>query len=316
MFSKKNLKSALIVTAIGMTSANLMANDFYGNKDNLKEFRVCKPYAENVRGLNDQILNFEDQVLSPLERELSTRSSRVNNRASDERKLEKVVSSIKYEINSGEGRLVSNPSTIKTNIARMSQARQEISSLTQSIAGYERELEDAGFFKRGKLKRKIKKANKDINRANDTIVNLTRSNENMAREIQTLPAAIEANRGRLVSAEANLAEMRNRVPTLASLRDEERAVQNRLDSQEDIRRDLSRELVFAQQNFTGCRIIKENADTYVALHQMVKRLKAANCDAELVRRRLPYDVPKTTLRALGEADRLVCPEVAPIVNNQ
>lgn len=299
-----------------MTSVNVMANNQFGNKNNLKDFRVCKPYHEKVQGLNNKIMNFEDQVLAPLERELSTRSSRVNNRANDERKLEKVVTSIQYQISSGEGRLVSNPSTIEANKRRMVEARGNIATLEDVIAAAELDLRDVGFIKRKILKKRIKNAKKDITKENDRIVNLNRSNEDLAREIQTLPGQIEANRERLVVAEANLAEMRNRVPTLAQLRDEERAVRNSLDSQEDIKRDLSREFLFAQDELNGCRVIKENSDTYVALHRMVKRLKAANCDVELVRRRLPYDAPKTTLRALGEADRLVCTvEVAP-VNNQ
>ncbi len=299
-----------------MTSVNVMANNQFGNKDNLKDFRVCKPYKEQVRGLSDKIMNFEGQVLAPLERELSTRSSRVNNRASDERKLEKVVTSIKYQISNGEGRLVSNPSTIEANKRRMVEARKMIIALEQVVVDSENEMGDAGFFKRGKLKRRIKKAKKEITENNQRIVNLSRANDDMARESQSLPGQIEANRGRLITAEANLAEMRNRVPTLAQLRDEERSVRNSLDSQEDIKRDLSRELLFSQDQFESCRIVKENSDTYVALRRMVKRLKAANCDVELVRRRLPYDVAKTTLRALGEADRMVCAEVAPVVNNQ
>ena len=317
MLLKKNLKNALLVTIISMTSANIMAEGIHhhSNKDNLKDFRVCKPYGEEVRRLNDQAQNFEGEILAPLERELSTRSSRVNNRAADERKLEKVVTSIKYEISNGEGRLVSNPSTIEANKQRMVQARQEISRLERRIVDLEKDLRDAGFIKRPILRKKIKNAKEDISQEEQRIVNLNRSNQDLAREIQSLPAAIEANRGRLVTAEANLASMRNRLPTLATLRDEERAVRNRLDSQEDIRRSLERETITAQRDFDSCRQIEDNSDTYIALHRMAKRLKEANCDVEAVRRRLPYDAPKTTLRALGEANRLMCVQEGPVVNH-
>lgn len=306
MLSSKTIAGAVLLASVCLSTAAL-ADNFE------RDFRVCKPYRLEVRGLTDSINNFETEVLAPLERELGERSSRVNHRASDERKLQIVVRDIENRINTAEGRLSSNPGAIEANKRRMVSARQEISSLEREIAKLTRDLADAGFIKRPIIKKKIKNRKKDIKKEEQRIVNLQNDNTRLAQEIRTLPATISANRDRLVTAEANLASLRNRVPTLAQLRDEESAVRNRLDSQEDIEAGLRRDLLRADREFSLCRRIADDARSYNLLRGMVKRLKAADCNVELVRSRLPYDVTKLELRALAEANDLVCAPVVPNV---
>tara|TARA_Y100000590_G_scaffold263893_1_gene296302 strand:+ start:150522 stop:151523 length:1002 start_codon:yes stop_codon:yes gene_type:complete len=307
MLSIKNIASTILVAGVCLSSTTLMADNL-----NNKDFRVCKPYRLEVRSLSDSINNFEAEVLAPLERELGERSSRVNHRASDERKLEIVVRDIENRISTAEGRLSSNPGAIEANKRRMVEARQEISSLEREIVKLEKDLEDAGFIKRPIIKKKIKNRKKDIKKEEQRIVSLQNDNVRLANEINTLPGQIEANRERLVTAEANLASLRNRVPTLAQLRDEERAVRQRLDSQEDIESNLRRDLLRADRELNLCRRIADDARSYNLLKSMAKRLKAADCNVELVRSRLPYDVTKLELRALEEANRMVCVVETPV----
>ncbi len=308
MLSIKKAASTLLIAGVCLSSTALMADNF-----NNKDFRVCKPYRLEVRSLSDSINNFETQVLAPLERELSERRATANHRASDERKLEIVVRDIESRIASAQGRLSSNPGTIEANKRRMVSARQEISSLEREITKLERDLEDAGFIKRPIIKKKIKNRKKDIKKEEQRIVNLQNDNVRLANEIRTLPGTIQANRDRLVTAEANLASMRNRLPTLAQLRQEERDARLALDSQEDIEANLRRDLVRADREFTLCRRIADDARSYNLLKGMVKRLKAADCNVELVRARLPYDVTKLELNALAEANRMVCVQETPVV---
>lgn len=281
--------------------------------DNLKEFRVCKPYRIQTETLRVQIENFDVEVLQPLERELAVRSDRVRHRASDESKLERVVRDIQNTISTQEGRLRSNPGAIEANKRRQAQARQDIAQLEREIVKLQKDLEDAGFIKRPIIKKKIKNRKKDIKKEEQRIVNLEDDNRRMAQEIQTLPGTIASNRTRLVTAEGNLAAMRNRVPTLASLRNAEAEIRRQLDSQEDIEAELRRDLVTADREFVLCRRIADDARSYRALRKMVKLLKGNDCDLEATRRMLPYNTTPVERQALQDAFDMVCAVPGPVV---
>jgi chromosome segregation ATPase len=313
----KNNKVALAVlaTALTLTSIQSMAQSHGDHSDRGRgEFRVCEPYKSDVIGLSNNLANFQDEVIAPLSRELSVSQSKIDQRLRAERKLESVVNSIGSDISSSERRLQSIPSLIIGNTNLAAAKRSEIISLRNDIVGYEAELRDAGFIRKRVLKGKIKRANKNISEAEKAISESIQSSASMEEESRTIPARIISLRDRLTQADSNLAAHRQLLPTLDSMRDEERSIRNRLDSQEDIRNDLNQKLTRAERRFGKCQKIDGDAQVYSHLSVMADRLRKANCEFEAVRSRLPFDISKAEKRALVEANDFVCAPATPTVN--
>lgn len=296
---KQSIMALAIVTgALSLTSTQLLAND--------GDFRVCRPYRAEVRDLNSAITNFESEVMAPLRNELRIANQRVSDRQSLERKLENVVSSIEKTIRNSESRLRTNPASINSNRNAIVASNTKITSLNGDIARWTAEMDDVGFIKRGRLKRKIKKAKKEIDSLRNSITRANRDITTMEQELNTLPGHIASERARLATAEQRLNEHRNLKPSIDQLRDSQRAAGNRLDSQEDIKRQYRQNLLVADRELSQCMRIDKDARVYSYLAPMSRRLKKTNCELELVRNRLPYNAPKAQLIALREAFELTC----------
>ena len=319
MTTKKTIALAVLATTMTLTSLTTLAQDGRrdGNRHGDKnEFKVCTPYRMEVATLSDNLGNFEDQVMAPLQRELSGAASKVSQRLSEERKLESVVNSIQRDISNSERRLRSIPSLIIKNTNEIANSKSEIVKLGNKIKSLEVELQSAGWIRKKVIKAKIKGAKKDIKKENESIQKNIRANASMEEESRQLPDRIVSLRQRLSQADSALAAQRSKLPTLDQLRDVERGIRNRLDNQEDIRSDLERKLVRSQRDFGKCKQISSDAKVYSHLGVMANRLRKSNCELEAVRSRLPYNISKAEQRALAEANDMVCTPTEPVTINQ
>ncbi|MBT7609620.1 MAG: hypothetical protein HN576_07680 [Bacteriovoracaceae bacterium] len=311
MTSKNKLALAALATIMTLGPAQTMAQDHHNNA-NQDEFRVCTPYQADVIGFSNNLANFQDEVIAPLARELSIQSSKIRQRVEEERKLESLVRNINNDINYSERRLQSIPGVIIANTNLISAKRTEIINLQADIVKYEAELPDAGFFRRGTLKRKIKGAKKGITKAEKKISQALQNNASMEEESRTIPGRIISLRNRLTQADSNLADHRQLEPSLDSMRDVQRSIGNRLDSQEDVRAEISMKLTRAERRFKKCQKVDSDARVYSHLSIMASRLQEAQCDLDSVRSRLPYDTSKAAKRALAEAHNIVCSPTTPV----
>jgi chromosome segregation ATPase len=315
MPTKNKITLAVLATTLTLSSVSVMAQSRDHNRANdKKEFRVCAPYRADVIGFSNNLANFQDEVIAPLARELSTQSSKVDQRVREERKLESAVRGINSDITISERRLQSIPSLIIANTNLVVAKKTEIINLNNDIVRYEAELADAGWIRRGTLKRKIKGAKKDIKKAEKKISSAIQNNASMEEESRNIPARIISLRNRLTQADASLAAHRQLQPSLDSMRDVERTLRNRLDSQEDVRSEITMKLSRAERRFKRCQKIDSDAQVYSHLAVMADRLQKSQCDLEAVTRRLPYDVSKAERRALSEANGMVCDPLAPTIN--
>ena len=313
MATKRKMVLAVLATTLTLSSMATMAQDHNRGNGHHKEFRVCTPYKNAVVGFSDNLANFQDEVIAPLARELSVQQSKVDQRLREESKLESVVRGIDRDISSSERRLQSIPGLIIGNTNLIASKKSEIANLQNDIVRYENELSDAGWIRKKVLKGKIKKAKKNISKAEKKITNAIQDSASMKEESRTIPARIISLRSRLSQADQNLAAHRNLQPSLDSMRDQARAINNRLDSQEVIRDEINRKLTREKRKFTKCQVIDSDAQVYSHLGAMVSNLQDANCNVAVVRERLPYTISKAQKRALAEANAMVCAETLPPV---
>lgn len=302
MATKKLITLAVLASTLTLPSA--FARDGRGDKRN--EFQVCKPYVLTKVSLERQLHNFEDEVLRPLQNRLDDQRRRVSQRISEENKIENVITQTSRDITASERRLNSIPGLIIANNNSIKGSQAKIPIIQNEIKDLEKELEDAGFFRRQKLKIQIKARKNDIEDERRNIQRKTGENANMESERNSLPARISNLRGRLAQAQENLAAHRNQIPSLNQLRDEEISLRNQLDSQAELRANMKRDLGIASIEVDRCMDIKQDALTYRELMKMAARLRQAECDVELVRNRLPYNISEIERRAFIQAAKLVC----------
>ncbi|MCO4794672.1 MAG: hypothetical protein KC493_13220 [Bacteriovoracaceae bacterium] len=302
--SKKLATLAVLATTLTISSAFAQRDGRNGDRRN--EFKVCKPYRMTVETLSTQLGNFEDEVLAPLQRRLDDQRRRVSQRISEENKIEGAIRSINRNITSSERRLNSIPGLIIANNNSIKGSQAKIPVLQGQIADLESQLSSAGWFKRQKLKLKIKARKNDIKDERKNIEKKTQQNANMEAERNSLPGTISNLRGRLAQAQDNLSAHRNQTPSLDQLRDEEIRLRDQLDSQAELRATMKRDLGIASFDLDRCVEIRKDAMTYRELMKMARRLRAANCDVELVRNRLPYNMRPISVRAFNQAAKLIC----------
>lgn len=308
---EKKMKTKKIVALAVLASAILSTAHAQHHRDGRldgrrEEFRICKPYRLAQMDLTRQVNDFEGQVIRPLMNQLEDQRARVSARQSEERKLEGAVSNLRSNITDSERRLKNIPGLIisaEQNI-RDNQARLPI--LRQELANLQKEHEDAGVFRRVGLKIKINNKKDEIENAEKAIRNRTQEIANMQAEQTRLPGQIENLRSSLVVAESNLTNARNQLPSLNEMIEREIQLRNQLDSQDETRRRLSLDLQDASEDLAKCQLIDEQAETYRELLKMAHRLRMANCDVELVRNRLPYNITEAEKRAFAQAVRMVC----------
>lgn len=306
MKSKKIVALAVLATTILSTSA--FAQDRRDNRPG-NRFEVCRPYSASVRDLARQVNNFEGEVIRPLMNQLDDQRSRISARQSEDRKLQGAVDSIRNNIVDGERRLKQIPGLIIDAQNSIKTSNATIPGLEVERAKLQKEYDDAGMIRRIGIKAKLNRVKDDIA---DHQKNIQRRNQdiaNMQSEVVRLPSQIEQSRSSLIVAEQNLSVSRSQLPTMSELNEREIQIRNQLDSQEDLRRNMNRELAEANQDLSQCQQIDQDAETYRELLMMTHRLRAANCDVELVRNRLPYNLTEAQKRAFSQAARLVCDPV-------
>jgi chromosome segregation ATPase len=270
------------------------------------EFKVCKPYRMTVDTLSSQLNNFEDEVLVPLQRRLDDQRRRVSQRVSVENKIEGAIRDLNRRISSSERRLNSIPGLIIANNNSIKVSKAKIPQLEAEIKKLEAELNDAGWLRRAKLKIKIKARKNDIKDERKNIDRKIQENANMESERNNLPGKISSLRGQLSQSQVNLDAHRNQIPSLDQLRDEEMRLRDQVESQEDLRAAMRRDLEMGKIELEKCVEIRKDAMTYRELMKMARRLRAAECDVELVRSRLPYNLRPIERRAFNQAAKLIC----------
>jgi chromosome segregation ATPase len=297
--------AVLATTALTFSDAFAQRRDRDGRHGS-NDFRVCKPYRMTVETLSTQLNNFEDEVLAPLQRRLDDQRRRVSQRISEESKIEGAIRDINRRITSSERRLNSIPGLIIANNNSIKASQAKIPQLEAEIKKLQAELDDAGWLRRAKLKMKIKARKNDIQDERKNIERKTRENANMESERNNLPGQISSLRGQLLQAQVNLDAHRNQTPSLDQLRDEEIRLRDQVDSQEDLRATMRRDLEIGRIELDKCVEIRQDAMTYRELMKMARRIRAAECDVELVRSRLPYNMRPVEQRAFNQAAKLIC----------
>lgn len=304
-------KRKVVALAVLATTALTFSDAFAQRRDRdgrhgRNEFRVCTPYRMTVETLSTQLNNFEDEVLAPLQRRLDDQRRRVSQRISEENKIEGAIRDLNRRITSSERRLNSIPGLIIANNNSIKASKAKIPQLEAEIKKLEAELDDAGWLRRAKLKIKIKARKNDIKDERKNIERKTRENANMESERNNLPGQISSLRGQVSQAQVNLDAHRNQIPSLDQLRDEEIRLRDQVDSQEDLRATMRRDLEIGRIELDKCVEIRQDAMTYRELMKMARRLRAADCDVELVRSRLPYNMRPVEQRAFNQAAKLIC----------
>ena len=297
--------AVLITTTLTFSDAFAQRRDRDGRLGR-NEFKVCKPYRMTVDTLSSQLNNFEDEVLVPLQRRLDDQRRRVSQRVSVENKIEGVIRDLNRRISSSERRLNSIPGLIIANNNSIKASKAKIPQLEAEIKKLEAELEDAGWLRRAKLKIKIKARKNDIKDERKNIDRKIQENANMESERNNLPGKISSLRGQLSQSQVNLDAHRNQIPSLDQLRDEEMRLRDQVESQEDLRAAMRRDLKMGEIELEKCVEIRKDAMTYRELMNMARRLRAAECDVELVRSRLPYNLRPIERRAFNQAAKLIC----------
>lgn len=305
MSTKKKVVALAVIAATTLTFSDAFAQRS-GDRDGRNQFRVCQPYRMTVETLTTSLDNFEEEVLIPLQRRHSDQRSRVSQRISEENKIEGAIRDINRQITSSERRLNAIPGLIIANNNSIKSSLAKIPALEAEIKKLENELNDAGWFRRQKLKLKIKARKNDIKDERKNIDRKTQENASMEQERTGLPSRISSLRGRLAQAQDNLTAHRNQIPSLQQLRDEEIRLRDQLDSQEDMRAQMRRDLEVGRIELDKCIEIRQDAMTYRELMKMARRLRAADCDVELVRSRLPYNMRPIEQRAFNQAAKLIC----------
>ncbi|PIP93880.1 MAG: hypothetical protein COW00_04790 [Bdellovibrio sp. CG12_big_fil_rev_8_21_14_0_65_39_13] len=299
---------ALAVLATTVLSSNSFAQDRRDHRRG-ERFEVCRPYGEAVRDLSRQLNNFEGEVIRPLMNQLDDQRSRISARQSEDRKLQGAVDSIRNDIKNKERYLKQIPSLIVDAQNSIIASQTALPGLEQERIRRQKDVDDSNLFNRLGRKAKLKDAIRAIENANNNIKNRTQEISQMQSEAPRLPGQIEQLRSSLIIAEQNLSVSRNQQPSMSELTEREIQIRNQLDSQEEMKQRMNSDLAGANQDLSQCKQIDQDAETYQELLMMTHRLRAANCDVELVRNRLPYNLTEAQKRAFSQAARLVCDPV-------
>lgn len=305
--AKKVVTLALLASTLASVAYADRDGRFNDRRDGRRDdFRVCRPYKMEQMDLTRQVNNFEMEVIRPLQNQLDDQSSRISARQSEERKLEGAVSSLRSNIVDAERRLKNIPGLIISVQDNIKQNQARLPGLQNELAKLRKEYDDAGFIRKPFIKAKINDKKDEIEATERAIRNGPQDIANMQAEQVRLPGQIDGLRSSLSVAEMNLTNARNQKPTLSEMLEVEISIRNRLESQDQLRRSLARDLADATEDVAKCELIDEQAETYRELLKMAHRLRLANCDVEMVRNRLPYNISEAEKRAFTQAVRMVC----------